>query len=122
MKDVRRSHCPIACALDLIGDKWTLLVIRDLSFGKTHFKEFTRSPEGIATNILADRLSRLTAVGLVEKQASPGSPGRDAYHLTAKGLTLLPVLESVARWGLANLAGTASMPEAVRLRDRPTPG
>ena len=66
----KRSVCPVACALDVIGDKWTLLVVRDMACGKRHFNDFCRSPERIATNILADRLERLVAHGLVEKHAS----------------------------------------------------
>ena len=104
----RRSRCPVACVLDMIGDKWTLLVVRDLACGKTHFNEFCRSPEGIATNILAERLERLTAHKLVETYRPDDSTGREAYRLSAKGKTLLPVLEAIAKWGLANIEGTAA--------------
>ena len=104
-----RSVCPLACALDLIGDKWTLLVVRDLACGKRHFNEFCRSPEQIATNILADRLERLVTSGLVEKYAAADLPGRDAYRLTAKGKSLRPVLGAVAEWGLANIPGTQAL-------------
>lgn len=106
MSDKRRSPCPIACTLDVIGDRWTLLVIRDLACGKAHFKEFTASPEKIATNILTDRLTRLQEHGLVERYPSIEIPGRDAYRLTKKGRSLLPVLRAVADWGLAHLPGT----------------
>jgi DNA-binding HxlR family transcriptional regulator len=105
MSDKRRSPCPIACTLDLIGDRWTLLVIRDLACGKTLFKEFTASPEKIATNILTERLQRLVQSGIVEKFAAEAS-GRDAYRLTAKGKTLFPILSNIAEWGLANIRGT----------------
>lgn len=104
-----RSVCPVACALDVIGDKWTLLVIRDLACGKRHFGEFCRSPEGIATNILADRLERLVAHGLVEKHVPDDGSGRDAYRLTEKGKSLGPVVAAVARWGLANIEGTKAV-------------
>ncbi len=70
-----RSVCPVACALDIVGDKWTLLVVRDLMCGCAHFKEFLKSPEGIATNILTDRLNRLVEHGLAEKYASTEHPG-----------------------------------------------
>jgi len=103
MRKSRRSPCPVACTLDLVGDKWTLLVVRDLAFGKSQFKEFLASPEKIATNILADRLARLVEHGLAERFASSG---REAYRLTAKGESLLPVLQSVADWGLAHIEGT----------------
>ncbi len=105
----KRSTCPVACTLDLIGDRWTLLVIRDLACGKQHFNEFCRSPERIATNILADRLERLVAHGLAEKYSSPEQPGREAYRLTAKGKSLGPILTAVARWGIANIKGTKSV-------------
>ena len=106
MKTKQRSVCPVACTLDIIGDKWTLLVIRDLALGKSHFKEFSQSPERIATNILSDRLARLQDHGLVERFASTEHPGRDAYRLTKKGKTLRPILKSVLDWGLKNIDGT----------------
>ena len=100
--DFQRSPCPLSCTLDLIGDKWTLLIVRDLLFGKTCFKEFSASPEGIATNILANRLSRLVNAGLVEKT-------RDAYRLTPRGQTLGPVVRSLAAWGLEHIEGTQAL-------------
>ncbi|CAN5146207.1 helix-turn-helix domain-containing protein [soil metagenome] len=109
MSATKRSPCPLACTLDLIGDRWTLLVIRDLACGKRYFNELTRSPERIATNILADRLERLVDSGLAEKFTIPQSPHRDAYRLTAKGRSLGPVLTVVAEWGLANIKGTKAM-------------
>jgi DNA-binding HxlR family transcriptional regulator len=102
----KRSPCPVACTLDLIGDKWTLLVVRDLACGKTQFNDLCRSPEGIATNILAERLERLVAHGLAEKHRPADRSGRDAYRLTAKGKSLGPVLAAVAEWGLAHVKGT----------------
>lgn len=104
----RRSPCPIACTLDIIGDKWTLLVIRDMSFGRTQFKEFCESPEGIATNILTDRLAKLVDWGLAEKYALPDTPGREGYRLTDTGDSLRPVLNAIAKWGLDNIKGTAA--------------
>jgi DNA-binding HxlR family transcriptional regulator len=106
MKKAKRSVCPVACALDVIGDKWTLLVIRDLACGKRYFNDFCRSPERIATNILADRLERTVAHGLVEKFASDEQTSRESYRLTAKGKSLGTVLTAVAEWGLANIPGT----------------
>lgn len=105
LADDKRSCCPVACTLDILGDRWTLLVIRDLYFGKSHFSEFLRSPEGIASNILADRLHLLTAHGLAERRTAP-SGKRATYHLTEKGKTLGPVLRAVRNWGLANIDGT----------------
>jgi DNA-binding HxlR family transcriptional regulator len=104
----RRSVCPVACTLDLIGDKWTLLVVRDLFAGKSTYKEFTQSPEGIATNILADRLARLTESGLVERAPVKPPGSRQQYRLTDKGRSLWPVLRVVADWGLQHLPGTAA--------------
>ena len=104
----RRSPCPVACTLDLVGDRWTLLVIRDLFSGKAHFKEFCASPEHIATNILADRLQRLVNNKLAEKYPSEQQPGRDAYRLTARGNSLFPLLDALAAWGLKNIPGTAA--------------
>ena len=97
----RRSPCPVACSLDLFGDRWTLLIIRDLFFGRTRFKDFTASPEGIPTNILADRLERLLAHGVVEQIPAEDGTKRLAYRLTEKGKALGPVLKALRDWGLA---------------------
>jgi DNA-binding HxlR family transcriptional regulator len=105
----KRSPCPIACTLDIIGDKWTLLVIRDLFLGRKHFKEFAQSPEKIATNILSNRLARLVESGIAERYPSEQHLGRDAYRLTPKGRSLGPVLKSVAKWGTENILGTAAL-------------
>ena len=83
-----RSCCPIACALDLLGDKWTLLIIRDLLLGKKRYQEFLESPERIATNILADRLKKIESAGLVIHQAYQQKPVRYEYALTKKGAQL----------------------------------
>lgn len=104
-KEIRRSPCPVACTLDLIGDKWTLLIVRDMFCGKSQFKEFMSSPEKIASNILTDRLNKLIASGIAEKFLSPDHSSWDAYRLTKKGKSLLPVLQSLADWGLANVNG-----------------
>lgn len=101
----RRSCCPIACTLDLIGDRWTLLVIRDLFAGKSQFSEFQRSPEGIASNILSDRLTLLVEHGLAERY-TPTNARRDRYRLTHLGRSLDRVLHAVADWGLRSLPGT----------------
>ncbi len=105
-RSAKRSVCPIACSLDLFGDKWTLLVIRDLFAGKRHYHEFAKSPEGIATNILAERLERLCAGGIVSAKESDARAGSMAYELTDKGRTLYPVLVAMRDWGLANIRGT----------------
>lgn len=102
----RRSVCPIACTLDLLGDKWTLLVVRDLMHGKSHFKEFLASPERIATNILAERLARLSANGLIERYPSSDIAGREAYRLTEKGRSLRELMVQIKTWGLDHIDGT----------------
>ncbi|MBL4688179.1 MAG: helix-turn-helix transcriptional regulator, partial [Nannocystaceae bacterium] len=89
----RRSDCPISFALDLLGDRWTLLVVRDLALkGKRSFSELHSSDESIATNILADRLARLTARGLIVKRRDPDDKRRFVYRMTHRGADLLPVL------------------------------
>ena len=98
-----RSDCPIACTLDLIGDRWTLLVVRDLMMGKRRFSQFLASGEGIKTNILADRLKRLERTGLVERSRYQDRPPRYEYQLTEAGRDLSPVLRVVSSWGRAHL-------------------
>ena len=107
MKKHARSVCPVACTLDLIGDKWTLLVIRDLFLGRRYFKEFLASPEKIATNILTDRLKKLIDAGLVEANPDPHTVGRSNYALTDKGSSLISVLETIRDWGLGHIEGTS---------------
>ncbi|MER3435391.1 MAG: transcriptional regulator [Leptolyngbya sp. ERB_1_1] len=103
-----RSTCPIACTLDLIGDRWTLLIIRDMMFfKKQRFEEFLDSPEGISTNILSDRLRKLEDLNLIEKQPYSTHSRRMNYQLTEKGNSLRPVLRSIIKWGLANLPETS---------------
>lgn len=105
----KRSVCPVACALDLFGDRWTLIVLRDLFVGKAHFREFLESPEGIATNILTSRLNELCENGLVVARDSTERAGSSAYRLTKKGRSLLPVMLAVRDWGLANISGTRAL-------------
>lgn len=94
------GRCPIDFALEVFGDRWTLLVIRDLVFGgKRHFGELMKSPEGIATNILAARLKKLEAAGVISRHPDPDNRRQVVYELTDKGLDLLPVLIEVVLWG-----------------------
>lgn len=104
--DGHRSFCPIAGTLDILGDKWTLLVIRDLFLGKHRYGEFQASPESIPTNILADRLKRLEANGLVVKEYYQNNPPRAAYYLTRRGADLAPVLRAMRVWGETHIDGT----------------
>jgi len=106
-----RSPCPIAGALDIVGDTWTLLVMRDLLFYDKHrFAEFLDSPEGISTNILAERLARLERCGLIERRRYQERPPRDEYYLTARGHDLLPVLQALITWGQRHVPGVALRP------------
>lgn len=107
MAQARRSTCPIACTLDLIGDRWTLLIVRDMMFfGKQRFEEFLESPEGISTNILTSRLKLLTELGLVEKQPYSNHSRRMNYVLTEKGESLRPVMKVMIAWGLKHIPDT----------------
>ena len=95
----RRSDCPISYALDLIGDKWTLLIIRDMLFKqKRRYGQFAESDEKISTNILADRLARLEVEGLVTKVADPENGRQVVYSLTPKALDLAPMLIEMILW------------------------
>lgn len=105
-RPIRRSGCPIACTLDLVGDKWTLVVVRDMLTGKKRFSDFRKSPEGIPTNILADRLRRMEEAALIEKTEYEKKPQRFEYSLTARGEALLPVLQNICRWANKFLKGT----------------
>jgi len=95
-----RSTCPISFSLDVLGDKWTLLILRDMVFaGKSTYGEFLQSPEKMATNILADRLATLDAQGFVTKQVAADKKSKFTYRLTEKGLDLIPLLLEIIQWG-----------------------
>jgi DNA-binding HxlR family transcriptional regulator len=95
----RRSGCPVSISLELLGDRWSLLIIRDLMVrGFRTFKEFHESGEGIATNILANRLERLQDVGIITAEPEEGDARRINYRLTAKGIDLAPVLLDLLIW------------------------
>ena len=98
--DHRRSGCPVSCSLDLLGDKWSLLIVRDMVFvHKRYFREFLSSDEGIASNILTDRLNRLEATGIVNKRPDPDNGRQVIYTLTDKGIALVPLLVELVCWG-----------------------
>src|SRR4029453_770527 len=105
-----RSDCAIACALDLIGDKWTLLIVRDLFLGRSRYGEFLKAGEGIPTNILARRLRRLEAAGLVERKLDPRPRSPYAYRLTRGGPRLGPVIKAIMSWGRSQIPGTRVVP------------
>jgi len=99
VKTKKRSDCPISCSLDIWGDKWSLLIIRDLMFAKEcTYGDFLKSAEGIATNILATRLQNLEENKLIEKLAHPDSKAKVLYKLTPKGIDLLPILVEMHLW------------------------
>ena len=99
-----RSECPISSGLDILGDKWSLLIVRDLiTFGTRTYSEFSESPEKISTNILADRLKLLTALGIIERVDADRSARNNAFQLTKSGKELRKVLEALARWTYANI-------------------
>ncbi|NCX82261.1 MAG: transcriptional regulator [Betaproteobacteria bacterium] len=99
-----RSMCPISSALDVLGDKWSLLIIRDLLIhGPRTYSEFLASPEHIATNILASRMNLLTSLKLIERTNPEATARNNAYQLTEKGAALRPVLEGLAHWAQTHL-------------------
>jgi DNA-binding HxlR family transcriptional regulator len=108
-KPFLRSACAVANSLDIVGDKWSLLVVRDLLHGKSTYGELAQSPEGIPTNILAERLKRLEAAGIVVSTPYQQRPVRYAYALTPKGKALGDVLLAFVRWGKQYIPGTVVM-------------
>ena len=101
MDDAQRSGCPINLTLEVVGDRWSLLVIRDMMFGKRrHFRELlTKSDEGISSNILADRLKRLLEQGIISRDDDPSHKQKGIYSLTEQGIELLPILAQISGWG-----------------------
>ena len=113
-KFTNRSLCPISTALDIFGDKWTLLVIRDIIFvGKSSYGEFMQSAEKIATNILADRLGVLEAQELIVKEKAPGKRARHFYHPTQKAIALIPVIAELILWGNKYYPDTYTHPKSL---------
>src|SRR5213080_450869 len=118
----RRSDCPLNATLPTAGDRWSLLIVRDLIFqGRTTYKDFLAGGEGIATNVLADRLRRLEAEGVIEKGRDAADARRLVYRLTAKGLALAPVLVEMIVWGAGHYqtaAPRATIREMTQHRER----
>jgi DNA-binding HxlR family transcriptional regulator len=106
----RRSRCPVACTLDLLGDRWTLLVVRDLVRGKRRFAELLDSSERIPTNILAERLKRLQRAGIISAVRYSEHPPRMEYVLTPKGEELRPVMREMVVWGVRHAGGRMPPP------------
>jgi DNA-binding HxlR family transcriptional regulator len=98
-KSKKRSDCPVSCSLDIWGDKWSLLIIRDLMFAKEcTYGDFLKSKEGIATNVLATKLQVLEGNKIIEKSDHPDSKAKVLYKLTRKGIDLLPILIEINLW------------------------
>ena len=100
------SVCPISKALDVVGDRWSLLIIRDMFAGKTQYGDFLDSPEGISTNILADRLRILAENGIIEKTRTNSGKQTTRYAMTPKGEELYAVIDAISEWSLSNIEGT----------------
>ena len=114
-----RSRCPLHLALEVLGDRWTLLVLRDLMLkDRDTFKAMLEAEEGIATNILSDRLARLEAEGIVARRADPADARRVRYRLTEKGLDLAPVLVEMMVWSATYHDTAAPAAEVAEMRDR----
>ncbi len=102
----KRSDCPLACALDIVGDEWSLLIVRDILFGCSRVEEFLEAGEGIPRQLLASRLRHLEKAGIIRKMLSPSTPLHHTYHLTEMGLSLSPTIVALVKWGRANILGT----------------
>jgi len=115
-----RSGCPIASALDIVGDKWSLLLLRSMVVGATSYSDFLAAPERISTNILAERLDRLEEAGIIVQVHQRRGSRRGAYALTEKGAALIPALQELARWGETHLPDRWAAPDrfyAARVED-----
>ncbi len=111
----KRSSCPISFALDLFGDRWSLLVVRDLAFkGKHSFSELRDSDEGIATNVLSDRLAKLEEAGLIAKERDPDDGRRFHYRLSEAGKDLIPVLVEIIMWSASHDPDTSTPAAFIR--------
>ena len=110
MRETGRSGCPINLTLEILGDRWSLIVLRDIMFGnRRHFREMlAKSDEGIASNILADRLKKLVAAGLLTREDA-GRGKRARYSLTEAGIQTLPILFALGNWGLDWREGTPEL-------------
>lgn len=106
----KRSRCPVSLTLDVLGDRWSLLVVRDLMRGKHRFAEFLESTEGIPTNTLADRLKRLERDGVIERVRYSEHPPRVDYQLTSKGEDLRPIIRAMVDWGVRHAGGRLPPP------------
>jgi len=118
-----RSHCAVNYGVEIFGDRWSLLIIRDIVFGgKKTYGEFLKSKEGIATNVLASRLAFLEEQGILSKAPSPDDKRKDFYTLTEKGLDLIPIVLNIVLWSAQHDAKSYVQPPkdfVARLRQNP---
>lgn len=115
---IYRSLCPVSCALDILGDKWTLLVLRDIIFmRKRYFREFLVSSEKIASNILSDRLKKLEAADIILRRQDPHNERKIIYTVTEKGLDLIPTILELLRWGVKYEVENSRHDELIRQFD-----
>ena len=113
---VLRSSCPISYTLEMVGDTWSLLIVRDIvHFGKKTFGEFRTSGEGIARNILSNRLARPVEQGILTRRPHPDDGRKDLYELAETGLDLIPILLAMAEWGATHFAESDAPPEWIQL-------
>lgn len=114
-KHTQRSQCPLACGLDIVGDHWTLIIVRDLLMMDRHeFRDMLDGDEGISSNILSDRLTKLQKEGLVKAIPHPASKRRKLYYLTSKGKDLIHVVVAVVHWSNKYLSEHISITEEHR--------
>lgn len=115
MSTTQKSGCPINLSLELLGDRWTLLIIRDLVFaGKKHFREFLQSDEGISSRTLAERLQTLQDEGIVTRSGDPSHKLKAIYRLTEAGIDLLPVLATLGAWGARHRKADADLADLAK--------
>jgi len=120
--DSFRSGCPINLGLEVFGDRWTLLIIRDMMFaGKRHFREFVASDEGISSNILSDRLAMLVETGIVSRADDPSHRLKAIYSLTEKGIQLLPIIAQISRWSRRHMPVDPVLAATGEARDKAGP-
>jgi DNA-binding HxlR family transcriptional regulator len=114
----RRSQCPVNFALELFGDRWSLLIVRDIVFsGRNTYNDFLKGEEGIATNILASRLEMLEGAGIIERSPHPTDGRKEVFVLTDKGLDLVPVILEMANWSVAHAETSARHDLIARFRE-----
>lgn len=116
-----QQFCPIALTLDVIGERWTMLIIRDLYFGRSRFNDLLASSPGMSTKILSERLKLLEQHGLVRREVYSEHPLRAEYHLTDKGMSLEPVLNAIGMWGGQNLVPAKQQAELMAKIDAMRP-